>query len=1250
MIKEKGQKINRQKIEDILALTPLQEGMLFHYLRDPDSDLYFEQLCLQISGVVDADIIKKAWNFVIASNEMLRTVFRWKKMKKPVQMVLKEHQPELNFFDLSRDEPEKNEKIKQKLSKEVYSTAEIKSEDRREKFDLEQVPFRVTLCKIAKDKYEMVISNHHILYDGWSNGIILKEFFAAYNEFSSGREMVKPGKNKFKEYVRWVGDRDGSKQEKFWKKYLAEAETASEISLKRAGGREISATGNFNAKLGKSLREKLEELVKKNKITMPSLLYTAYGVLLQKYNNITDVIFGTTVSGRSAKIKDIENIVGLFINTLPLRVQTDSAEKTVDLIKKVNEAVQLREEYEATPLVAVKEYSNSGSAEPFDSIVVVENYPLDKALMQGQGPLSINGYSIFEMTNYDLTIALVLSEEVDINFIYNGQCFEQKVIERLSVHFSNILEEIADDPGGEIGKIEILSSREKKQLLFEFNYRKTGFSTAKTIPRLFARQVERIPENTALLGSIATGQKGTRSLTYRQLDEESNRLATYLFEKGVTGNHLVGILVGRTIEMITGILGILKSGSGYVPLNPKVPAGRNAYILEECGVELLLTTRSLYDEVETYRNLQVEIVFIEEGIRERQENRPVRDAYMPPEPNPPMHPETDLTLNSPENLAYVIFTSGSTGKPKGVSITHANFCALMHWGYAVMELGSQDRVVQNLSYYFDWSVWEIFIALTSGAALYMVQEDVMLNPENYTDFMNSNRITTLHITPTQFQTLTHTGRELNSMKHLAIGAEKLTLDLVQRALTLVNENCRVYNMYGPTEATIMAAVLEIDKEKDGFYKKLSGIPIGPPIANTDFFILDKDMNPVPLFAVGELYIGGDGLSMGYLNKPELTNEKFIDNPYQEFPTHHSDLLYKTGDLACWLPDGTVEFLGRIDQQVKIRGFRIEPGEIENQLLQHEAVKEAFVMVRQHDNDDNYLCAYIVAKNSNSVEGLVFPREEVSPESNLGAQRAVPAKNAPGAVELQQYLSQSLPDYMIPTYFVDLEKMPLNPNGKIDIKSLPEPETADKGREFIAPRDEAEEKLVKIWCDVLGLVRAKEISRQVGIDDNFFESGGHSLKAARLSALIHKEFDVEIPLSTIFKNPTIRKISGYIRETERSKYSGLKPAKVKEYYPLSLAQKRLYVLQQMEKNSRVYNMPAVLSVEGKINREKFEQAFKKLIARHESLRTSFTLTDEQPVQIIHKAEDIDFKIEEHEEAQERRGMFHKSQLASSIIGR
>ncbi len=1191
-------RLDKANIEDVLALTPVQEGMLFHYLKSSETSLYFEQLCLEISGNLDVDIFEQAWNVVIDSNEMLRTVFRWEKLINPTQVILKHHNLKIRYNDHTVCGEVKGQGNEELL-------ARIKHKDRQDRFDLQEFPFRVTLYRIDKTKYEMIISNHHILYDGWSNGIILKEFFAAYDNLSKGKMPVKPVKKKFKEFVNWIKSQDKNKQEKFWEKYLAGFNTSTELSVKRAGGKEITGIGNLKIKLGRDLRVKLESFIRGNKSTLASLLYSSWAILLQRYNNCKDVIFGTTVSGRSAKIKDIENIVGLFINTLPLRVQSDSNEKIGDLLKNINEALQAREEYETTPLSDIKEYSQVGSSrELFDSILVLENYPLHTRLNREKGELSIDSFSIFEMTNYDLTVAITLTEEIEVNFIYNDELFDQEVIERISFHFTNILEDITENPDNELNKIEILSREEKKQLLFDFNHREADFTAIKTIQQLFVEQLERTPEYLAVAGNSEVRSWKRVSLTYRELDEESNLVARHLLEKGVVENQLVGIMVGRTLEMIIGILGILKTGCGYVPLNPKAPAIRNKFILDECNVRILLTGGQL-SEILSHRKKKARfetghyinhIIDLEEYLDDPRRTFTKSGICE--------HRKVSFSTS----IAYVIFTSGSTGKPKGVPISHTNFCALMHWGYFHIGLGSKDRVVQNLSYYFDWSVWEIFITLTSGASLHMVSEEVMLNPGRYVDFINANKITALHITPTQFQTLTHSGRGFGSLKHLAIGAEKLTFELVQRAFALVNEDCRVYNMYGPTEATIMSAVLDIERGKEDYYKKLSSIPIGPPIANTDFFVLDKDLNISPLNVQGELYIGGDSLTRGYLNNPELTLDKFINShsssiigstlwlseaPNDKCPMTN-DRLYHTGDLARWLSDGTLEFVGRVDQQVKIRGFRIEPGEVENQLLLHEDVKEALAMVRQHENGENYLCAYVVAESMEPGAGL-------SPSN------------------LREFLAHTLPDYMIPAYFVVLGKMPLNPNGKIDIKSLPEPRIGEMGKEYIAPRSAVEKTLVDIWAEVLGTDSGK-----IGIHDDFFELGGHSLKVTALMGRIHKRLNTEVPFTEIFVHPSVKELAAYITQKEESQFGEIHLAEEKEYYPLSSAQRRLFVLQQMDAAGTAYNISGIMEVEGLIQREKFEAVFRQIINRHESLRTSFQVVEEQPVQKIH--DEVEFEIE------------------------
>ncbi len=1195
--------IEKKDIADIFALTPLQEGILFHYIKSPGSDLYFEQLCLGISGKIDVRSFKEAWNFVIKNNEMLRATFRWEKIEKPVQIILKEHELRFQFHDL----PAGNTVEENRLEK-----------DRLKKFDLREVPFRVTLYRLAQsgeERYEMIISNHHIIYDGWSNGIILNEFFAAYDALMKGEKSVKSGKNKFKEFVKWIKNQDETRQEKYWREYLADFDTPTKLPLKQHGSKETIAGANVKTRLGYDFKRKIESFVHEHKITSASLFYSVFGLLLQKYTDSNDVIFGTTVSGRSAAIKNIENIVGLFINTLPLRVQTESHEKIINVSTRINNALQMREEYETTPLVDIKKYSRLDNREEmFDSIVVIENYPINIKSIMGNGSLSIDSYSIFEMTNYDLTVAVSFSDDIEINIIYNSEFLEHETIERLSHHLCNILKEMIENPTGEAIDVEILSPEEKQQLLFGFNGREADYPCDRTIPQSFTVQAAKTPDNIALFG-LQSGFRYLKprygvSLTYRMLDCESGRTANYLLGKGAQKNTLIGILADRSLELIVGILGILKAGCGYVPLNPKAPLERTKYILEECSIDLLLTTRNLEIEAEQLKSTKVETILIEECRDELLDSSAI-DAV-------------DPVFNAPQpaaGAAYVIYTSGSTGKPKGVPITHANFCPLMYWGYNAMGIRSQDRVLQNLSFYFDWSVWEIFIALTSGAGLIMISDELIIDPAAQLRFMETQAITVLHITPTHFQTLvdvasSRSGQALVNLKCLAIGAEKLSCDLVKRAFELVSADCRVFNMYGPTEATIMSAVLEIERRKENSYKKLPSIPIGFPISNLELLVLDRNLRSMPIHIPGELYIGGDGVASGYLNNPELTTERFVIGD-SSFAISHSkfslndrcpmtnDRLYRTGDLVHWLADGTIGFLGRIDQQVKIRGFRIEPGEIEKQLLAHESIKEAVVTAREDKHGELFLCAYIVAGSKQPAAW------------NEGAMR-----ESSTTAKWHEYLSKTLPDYMIPSYFVTVERLPLTANGKIDIKALPEPEIGETGRQYIAPRNEIETKLVNIWRQVLTIA-----GTAVGIDDNFFELGGHSLRASALMGRIHKEFDVIIPLEEIFKISTIRGLAAYIEGKERSSYNGLKPAEKREYYPLSPAQKRLYILQQMEHDSLVYNMPGVMKLAGEINIEKFGYIFNKSIERHESLRTSFLTIAGDPQQRIHSPRDIEFKIEQ-----------------------
>ncbi|MCP4153576.1 MAG: amino acid adenylation domain-containing protein, partial [bacterium] len=708
----------------------------------------------------------------------------------------------------------------------------------------------------------------------------------------------------------------------------------------------------------------------------------------------------------------------------------------------------------------------------------------------------------------------------------------------------------------------------------------------------------------------------TIELTYGELNKITGNQAQNLQAQGVGEGELVGLLVDRTVEMIIGQLSILKTGSAYVPLNPKAPVERNREMLAECRVKRLLTVNSmtgLARDIAAGRD----IIYLDGKYNVPIKEKPLQTHQQQTQAQP-------LKQVSPSNYAYVIFTSGSTGKPKGVPITHSNLSPLLHWGQKEMGIGPRDRVIQNLSYYFDGSVWEIFVAITTGAGLYMMSDEQQMNPEASVAFISENKITTILATPTQWQYMLPTQggnikkEAFKSLSKLCIGAEKLTLDLVKRVIRIAAEKCRIFNMYGPTEASIISAVLEIDKTTLEKYKHQSSVPIGKPIANADLLVLDKNMKPVPLQVEGELCIGGDGVSHGYLNNRELTAERFVPPSYpnNQYPITNN-YLYRTGDRARWLPDGTVEFLGRIDFQVKIRGFRIELGEIENHILARENVKQTVVVAKEDNNGDNYLCAYVIAEKKRQIDTR-------TKKENLEKQEDINGTDVePGDVlaELREALYQTLPDYMVPVYFVSIEAIPLNPNGKVDLRALPEPEIRT-GSQYIAPRDELEKRLVTIWAEILN---KKET--EIGIDDGFFELGGHSLKATLMITAMHRTLEVRVPLPVLFQNSTIGRLAKYIRETAAEKFVTIARAEEKEYYSLSHVQKRLYFLQQMTMESIAYNMPIVTKLEGNINRKEIETIFKKLIARHESFRTTFETVNGESVQRIHKS--VEFELEYYE---------------------
>ncbi|MCX6584763.1 MAG: amino acid adenylation domain-containing protein [Candidatus Aminicenantes bacterium] len=1031
-------------VEDIYTLTPMQQGMLFHALIDNSSYSYFEQISYRMQGEMNIALVEKSMNELFKRHDILRTAFVYTDLDFPLQVVLRDRVVDFYYEDISKigGAKEKEDFIK-----------EFKIRDKNHSFDLSKdVLMRVSILQLDKLEYEFTWSFHHILMDGWCLGIINSEFFEIYTGSKENRPPRLNAIRPYRAYIQWLENQDKDASVGYWKSYLETFAEPTGIPRTRIvkNNENMYIREVFRIDVNSEKTRNLKRLAASLQVTLNIVAQAIWGILLGKYNGADDVVFGTVVSGRPFELEGVESMVGLFINTIPVRIQFKEDMNFDKLLLHVQESAIAGEQYHYHSLAEIQ----SGSIlkqELIDHLFVFENYPVAEQI-EGAGndrntgkPISFQlmNVDVFEQTNYDFNVVLGEMDEFAITFQYNGDAYDREFVQQIGNHLILLFDQVLENEKMRIRDLEFLSDEEKKRVMYDFNATAAVYPGDKTIHQLFAEQVERVPDNIAVVGpSAAAIHESTLQITYRELNEKSTRVAFSLQEKGVHPDTIVGIMIEQSIELILGILGILKAGGAYLPIDKDYPEERMRYMMADSKAKLLVTTDNLV--------------------------------------NLPSYPLTFLPsyLQNSSNLAYIIYTSGSTGQPKGVPVEHRSLQNLCAWHNCYYAISSKDRASKYAGFSFDASVWEIFPYLVVGASLYIVTEPIRLNITLLDEFYEKNDISVAFLPSQvceQFMELDN-----RSLRILLTGGDKLNKYTKRRY--------RLVNNYGPTEYTVVTTSFIIE----GSYEN---IPIGRPIGNTQVYILSCNLQLQPILIPGELYISGDGLSRGYLNRPELTAEKFIDFHHSSFIIHHSK-LYRTGDLVRWLPDGNIEFLGRVDHQVKIRGLRIELGEIEKRLAAHPQVKEAVTICRADQKEDKYLCAYIVA----------------------GTELNVP--------ELREYLSGVLPDYMIPSYFVHLEKIPLTPNGKVDRRALPEPgDRAD--REYQAPRDKVEEKLVEIWADVLGMPAG-----MIGINSNFFQLGGHSLRVTSLASKIQKEFDVNISLMEIFSTPTIKTIASLIKMINR----------------------------------------------------------------------------------------------------------------------
>lgn len=910
--------LNAANIKDVYRLSPMQEGLLYHALMDKGSPAYVEQVVLDVQGELNPFFVEESFKRLIQRYDIFRTVFVYEKVARPVQAVLKERPASIRLENVSGSSA---------TDKEAF-LAEFLRQDRLRGFDLKRdLPLRLTLIQTEMESHRLIWSFHHIIMDGWCLGIILKEFFNMYTGLQNMAIPQLAQVYPYSDYIKWLDRQDQEKAGAYWESYLNGYAETTPLLYKRSG--EEIKTGKYAKEelrfvLDEDLTRGLAALARQDNVTLGTVFQAVWGILLMRYNQTDDVVFGTVVSGRPHEIRGIESMIGLFINTLPVRITCDGNSSFSSLLAQVQQGSVASEGYSYYPLAEIQGKCGL-QANLFDHIVVFENYPVDQWLGDGLD-LQITVHDFFEQTNYDFNLVIIPGKELTVKFIYNALVYKRDEIERLKNHFQTLLQGVRSEPSLAIKELPMLTSEEAKVLVEVFNDTAMEYDDTKTITELFEEQAVRTPDNAAVVF-------GDERITYSVLNARANQFAGALKDMGVETNDIVGILAERSPEMIIGITAILKAGAAYLPIDPDYPADRIGYMLSDSGARVLLTQHHLLDKIP----FDGDIVALDRpSLQGRFEVNPFRNT-------------------TSRDLAYVIYTSGSTGKPKGVEIEHASLVNLVSWHRRVYGITAADRATMVAGPAFDAAVWELWPYLVSGAALYIPDARTKTSPPKLAAWLKAQRITVSFMpTPLAEALLAEDWSGPVALRAMLTGGDQLhhrpQPDL---PFSLVNH-------YGPTENTVVATWAQVASGEPGAVLP----PIGRPIDNVQIYIVNRHNQLQPLGVPGELCIAGVGLARGYLNRPQLTAEKFVSNPFLP-----GTRMYRTGDLARWLPDGNIEYLGRNDEQVKIRGFRIELGEIEQQLLHQPAVKEAVVMAREAGGHDKYLAAYVVTEGEMDFKAL-----------------------------------------------------------------------------------------------------------------------------------------------------------------------------------------------------------------------------------------------------------------------------------------
>jgi amino acid adenylation domain-containing protein/non-ribosomal peptide synthase protein (TIGR01720 family) len=1120
-----------------MPLSFAQQRLWFTNELEPNSSTYNMPGAIRLTGQLDLVSLERTLQEIIRRHEALRTNFI-SHNGQPMQVIQQTNASwQMTSIDL-QDLPtsKREEKIQQLATAEAEKPFALDTD----------YLIRATLIIASATEHILLLNMHHIVSDGWSIGVLVDEIAVLYEAFVQGKPS--PLAELEIQYVdfavwqrQWLQGEILERQLTYWQQQLANPPALLELPTDRPRPPIQTFRGAHQIfTIPANLTSALHSLSRQEGVTLFMTLLAAFDLLLGRYTGQTDILIGSAIANRHHG--QLESLIGFFVNTLVLRTDLSGNPSFRELLARVQAMVLPAYEHQDLPfemLVEVLQPERSSSHSPlFQVAFVLQNAPVSEIELAG---LTLSTLTTeYKTAKLDLTLSL---EQIDNELIgdweYNTDLFNDDTIARMTGHFQTLLAGIVAHPEQPIAELPLLTAAEQQQLLHEWNDTQTDYPQDKCIHQLFEEQVERTPDAIAVVFEA-------QALTYRELNNCANQLARHLVTLGVQAETSIGICVERSLEMVVGLLGILKAGGAYVPLDPSYPAERLSYMLSDAGIEVLLTQNNLLSVLPSHA-ARVVCLDTDRGVIE------------------PHRQDNLMTDISADNLAYIIYTSGSTGQPKGISIEHHSLCNLTRAQKQLFDLNLTSRVLQFASISFDASVWEIFMAVTSGASLIMGTSAALMPGDDLKQIIDRNSVTLVTLPPSALSVLPTD--ELPSLDRIIVAGEACPLDLAHQW----SVNRCFFNAYGPSESTVCATVASISEGSEN-------MPIGRPIANTQVYILGPQMQPVPIGVAGELHIGGDGLARGYLNRPELTQAKFIPNP---FSPDGSARLYKTGDLARYLPDGNIEFLGRLDHQVKIRGFRIELGEIEAVLGNHPQIQQAVAIATTDPAGNNRLIAYVVV---------------VSEEQHLSTQ------------QLREFLQQQLPAYMVPSAFVILDTLPLTPNGKVDRKALPAPDgEIERTQEYVAPQTQIEQTLTTIWQELL-------LRERVSIHDNFFEIGGDSILSIQVVSRA-KTAGVQITPKQLFQHQTI---AGLARVANTTQMVNARQGLATGSAPLTPIQHVFWAHNSI--NPHHYNQSVLLQTPPGLSSEFIATACQKLLEHHDALRLRFPTSATEHQQINHGLEE------------------------------